>query len=53
MGHGVRPTSRLGEGVSKARKTTADTQPLSLDEIGAHIAEQLADIDAPKEHPQP
>ncbi|MER6249430.1 hypothetical protein [Streptomyces griseorubiginosus] len=53
ISHGIRPTSRLAEGLATARKSTADTQPLSLDEIGAHIAEQLADADVPKEHPQP
>lgn len=52
LGHGIQPTSRLGEGLQAVKKTVADTQPLSTDEIAAHIAEQLA-ADQPKEHPQP
>jgi hypothetical protein len=53
LGHGIQPTSRLGDGLQTARKTVADTQPLSTDEIAAHIAQQIADQDAAKEHPQP
>jgi hypothetical protein len=53
LDHGIRHTSRLAEGVATARKANADTQPMSLDEIGAHIAEQLADTETAKEHPQP
>lgn len=46
--------SPLNVGLQAAKKATADTQPLSLDEIGAHIAQQLAaDTDETKEHPQP
>lgn len=51
--HGIQPTTRLAEGLKTAKKSTADTQSMSLNEIGAHIAEQLADKDTAKEHPQP
>jgi hypothetical protein len=51
LDHGIRHTSRLAEGIATARKATTDTQPMSLDEIGTHIAEQLADAEEPKEHP--
>lgn len=47
--------SPLTAGLQAAKKTTADTQPLSTDEIAAHIAEQLAadGNETTKEHPQP
>lgn len=46
--------SPLNAGLQAAKKATADTQSMSLDEIGAHIAEQLAaDTEQTKEHPQP
>ncbi len=41
------------EPVHRAAKSATDTQPLSCDEIAAHIAQQLADQDTAKEHPQP
>lgn len=41
------------EPVTRATASAADTQSMSLDEIGKHIASQLADADVPKEHPQP
>jgi hypothetical protein len=45
--------NRVTEGVQTARKANADTQPLSESEIAAHIAQQLADTETPKGHPQP
>jgi hypothetical protein len=51
--HGIQRTNRLGDGIQTIRKTVTDTQPLSEAEIAAHIAQQLADNDTPKEHPQP
>lgn len=51
--HGIQRTSRLGDGIKTIRKTVTDTQPLSEAEIAAHIAQQLADQDTAKEHPQP
>lgn len=56
IAHGIQPTTRLAEGLTTARKAVADTQPLSVDEIGQHIADQLAeraDTEDAKEHPQP
>jgi hypothetical protein len=50
---GITASHRVTEGVATARTATTDTQPLSVDEIGAHIAAQLATADTPKEHPQP
>lgn len=45
--------SPLNAGLQIVKKTTADTQSMSLDEIGAHIADQLAaDTEQTKEHPQ-
>lgn len=44
--------SPLNAGLQTAKKANADTQSMSLDEIGAHIADQLAD-EQPKEHLQP
>ncbi|MEV5915786.1 hypothetical protein AB0M00_43755 [Streptomyces chartreusis] len=44
--------SPLNAGLQTAKKANADTQSMSLDEIGAHIADQLA-AEQPKEHPQP
>lgn len=47
----------LREGVRRAEATKADTQPLPLDDIAeglaARAAEQTADADQPKEHPEP
>ncbi|MFG2276735.1 hypothetical protein ACGFNY_44130 [Streptomyces chartreusis] len=43
--------SPLNAGLQTAKKATEDTQSMSLDEIGAHIADQLA-ADQPKEHPR-
>ena len=46
--------SPLNAGLQTAKKANADTQSMSLDEIGAHIAEQLAaETEQTKEHPQP
>lgn len=46
--------SPLNAGLQAVKKTTADTQPMAVDAIAAHIAEQLAaDNDQGKEHPQP
>ncbi len=58
---GVRPTTatqptkvnQLAEGIKRATASVTDTQPLSEAEIAAHIAQQLADNDAPKELPPP
>lgn len=55
--HGIKPTSRLGEGLKAAKKATADTQPLSQQEIAEGLAqraaETAADTEEPKEHPEP
>lgn len=45
--------SPLNAGLQTAKAAAADTQPMSLQEIGAHIAQQLAaDTDTIKEHPE-
>lgn len=44
----------LGDTLAHSTGTAAETQPLSADEIGQHIAAQLAeraDLETPKEHP--
>ena len=52
--HGIKPTSRLGEGLTTAKKSAADTQPLSQQDIAEGLtARTAADTDQPKEHPQP
>lgn len=44
----------LGDQLAHSRTGVADTQPLSADDIAAHIAEQLAaDNETIKEHPEP
>jgi len=50
--HGEAKPQHLSARLRVAKKAAADTQPLSADEIAAHIAQQLA-ADQPKEHPQP
>lgn len=51
--HGAPAALALGAGLKRAKDTTADTQSMSTEEIGDHIAQQLADQDKPKEHPEP
>jgi hypothetical protein len=51
--HGAPAALTLGAGLKRAKDITADTQSMSLDEIGDHIAQQIADQDKPKEHPEP
>lgn len=51
--HGVRRTSRLGEGVQQIRKTVAETQSMSKKAIAEGLAARAADHETPKEHPQP
>lgn len=50
---GITPSHRVTEGIATARTVNTDTQPMSVDEIGAHIAAQLATADTAKEQPQP
>ncbi|MDX3532546.1 hypothetical protein P1P75_40680, partial [Streptomyces sp. ID05-39B] len=44
---------QLREGVRRANAATAETQPLSKDDITAGLAARAADTETPKEHPQP
>ena len=43
----------LGDELAHARSATADTQPMSRDDIDAGLAQRAADNEDPKEHPQP
>ncbi|MFF7527292.1 hypothetical protein [Streptomyces pseudovenezuelae] len=43
----------LADTLAHSTGATDDTQPMSTDAIAAHIAQQLADQDTAKEHPQP
>ncbi len=49
----TRRARALADELAHSNTGTADTQPLSTDQIREHIARQLADDDIAKEHPQP
>ncbi|MFD9443467.1 hypothetical protein [Streptomyces sp. NPDC060001] len=51
--HGIRPTTRLAEGLITAKKAAADTQSLNRDDIAAGLEARTAEAETPKEHPQP
>jgi hypothetical protein len=43
----------LVDGIQAAKKTTADTEPLSVTTIAAGLAARAADTETPKGHPEP
>lgn len=43
----------LGDGLTRAKTATAETEPLNQAEIAAGLAARAADTETPKEHPEP